>query len=548
MKQYNYLTNRYLIALLIVLFSFCHFIFIHSIEPLLPSPTAFEWPAVDMMVYFERALDNHFLLNDFFTNTSHESSPRQTFGESIIFIAKLLQAHYYTIFFGLKAFLKIFLPSVLYIFLCSIRLGFENDDKKIMLKDILLAPWAFIAGTWWAAATFTVANWRPLPIWAAPQSLGLFLALMGGILLLSQNKFKNILAAILLFAGTLIHPAMALFVVAFLILSANTVRESVRIGIISIISVFLGTFILQHYFSDPYKLSNVLFIKNYVIEPYIHRGHYAPESFGSYGSWPWYSVAKMISSILALGFIISMLFKQYRLALLSSVYLASYLLAIGLQIFFINDMPSRTMATLGPIRFTQFGFYMLALIVSGILTVITCHYSQQLLMRYNLSIKSYKMLSSYILSGLCLTAASFLWMDNPKDILVKHHLEMYQWISQHTKSTDTFAVPLSDSELFISIPIVAHRPVYYANAIAFADKHLEENTIRKNFIYGSHTEWREGGPGGYYCHILTGQRLQQAAKAYPLQWAIMPNDCLTDKRYSNLKVVFSDKSLSILKV
>src|SRR5688500_5794656 len=82
-------TAWYICILILITWAFFHFLFIKSPEPLLPSPSAFEWPAIDMMVYFEREADPQFLQNDFFTNSSHELSPRQIFGGIITTLTKI---------------------------------------------------------------------------------------------------------------------------------------------------------------------------------------------------------------------------------------------------------------------------------------------------------------------------------------------------------------------------------------------------------------------------------------------------------------------------
>jgi hypothetical protein len=540
---------RYFLAFLLVIWSFIHFVFIKSPEPLLSSPTAFEWPAVDMMVYFERAINPNFLSNDFFTNTSHELSPRMIFGEIVMYFTTWFHADYYTIFYTLKAFLKIFMPVTLFLFLCSIPLGIEKDERKVAIKDLLLFCWAVVAPTWWAAAVFSVANWRPLPIWAAPQSLGLFFAFIGGTLLLNGQRLNLLLAILLLIAAMLIHPAMGVFMICFLILSSTSKQQFSRMSVLGVGIACVATFILQHYFTSSFKLPNTVFIMNYVIEPYIHRAHYAPESFGAYSSWPWREIAQMITGLLFTGFFISFIAKQYRLAWLGFVYIVAYWMAIAAQIIFINYIPMREIAILGPIRFTQFGYYMVALISSGTIAYFLAKWLPHSFfnIRHLTRTSQYVLLCVLICAGVLLTLFSLKWKDDPKAILYNKHPAMYNWIQQHTKITDVFTVPLSDSELFISIPIVGKRAVYYANAIAFSDQYLEENTIRKNFLYGSYTEWREGGPGGFYCRILTGERLKAAAKKYALQWAILPNECV-DKRFNHLKLRFHDKRLSIFQI
>lgn len=188
--------------------------------------SAFEWPTIDMGPFFERYNDPHFLLNDFFTNSSAQPNPRHIFGYFVIALTKIFATDWYTIFFGLKTLFIATLPILFYWTIVSITAEKieKNNNTRLLLSIIAFLGTALVLSHK-VAAIFSVAWWKPLAIFVAPQTLSLALGLSAIVLFYnSTDSTRKTIVPILFFCATLIHPSIGTFCLVFLaMVNANLI-------------------------------------------------------------------------------------------------------------------------------------------------------------------------------------------------------------------------------------------------------------------------------------------------------------------------------------
>jgi hypothetical protein len=251
--------------------------------------TAYDWPAVDMMPFFERYYDKSFLINDFFTNaTSNEPNPRWIFGYLIIALAELFKTNWYTVSYILKVILVIFMPILYYVVLYLIVAKFVNQRNLINIQIILLFAILIVIYPLFSGI-FSIAWWKPYFIQAAPQNISLFFGLSA--ILIKEINFHlrlNSYISIVLFAiATLIHPAIGLFIIMFYILvSFNIIKNNLKYFIFMIpFGFLLPAIFIKIFFSPNITLSTIDFINIYTIQN--HSSHYHLANFGTHTPVSW---------------------------------------------------------------------------------------------------------------------------------------------------------------------------------------------------------------------------------------------------------------------
>ncbi|MFM7527051.1 MAG: hypothetical protein ACKO63_00915, partial [Nodosilinea sp.] len=199
---------------------------------LFKGPTAYEWPANDMVPFFERYFDSEFAPNDFYTNSiSDDPSPRWIFGFIILTITKLLNNSWYETLYAFKLIFVIFLPILYYLVIYSISLKYiEIKDKEstnrikfftFVSVFLILLPIPLKIPD--IRHIFSVAWWPPFFDQAAPQALALFLSLLSIIIKEFDLRIylisSNLISISLFGLATLVHPAIGLFSIIFYLIS-----------------------------------------------------------------------------------------------------------------------------------------------------------------------------------------------------------------------------------------------------------------------------------------------------------------------------------------
>lgn len=532
----NFLKSYYF--LLIITIGFLHFI----IPTDIPANSAFVWPTADSFHALEREKDANFLNNDFFTNSSFEKSPRTPYIAAINAISQIFFTDYYNVLYTLEWLLAIIFPIGIFLFLGKIKI--KNNPSEIFLstKNSFLALFISLSSCLFILTYFRYAHWRPIPIWPAPQSIALCLSFYAGFLLLSEQKIQKIYGIILLQLATIIHPVNALLFVGFFIILLPNIKSMATYGILLLLSiapVLVGITLL---FGDNYHLSNADFLKLYVVEAPYHSHHYMPNHFDN-------KVRDIVIALLLVGGIFALFLKNWRLAFIAAMCALSYFIAIKLQIFAF-DFPNRYLLIFGPVRFTQFGYFMFALIFAGCLADLC----QRIKISDNLKQKFLNFDLKYIniiaaLTLLICYSLKLYNIDDPKTDLEKKYHELFRWIQNNSDEKDVFAAPLKEYyDLMIAIPIIEKRPVFYSGAAPFIEKFFAEAIERKELLYGARAEWIGGGPEWFYCNKVDAKRVKEAASKYQLDWVIMANNCPSNEHLKSLKISYKDDNLTVYKV
>jgi len=227
---------------------------------MLKEHTAYDWPAIDMMPFFERHYDSYFL----------------------------------------KVILTIFTPIFYYLFLYfSIAKFIESDKLKniqtILLLAILIVIYPRFSGI------FSITWWKPYFIQTAAQNISIFFGLFAIISkeINWNSKYSDYISIFFFALATLMHPAIGLFIIIFYLL----INFKLFTGNIQyIVSVFIGGFLLpaiiiKIVFSPEVPLSTMEFVNIYIIEN--HSSHYHLENFGTHTPVSW-----IYSFILMFGLLI----------------------------------------------------------------------------------------------------------------------------------------------------------------------------------------------------------------------------------------------------
>jgi len=532
-------TLKWPLAVLIAVVSY--FVWPPTFLGFVPYPTAFEWPTADVFFALERAKDPHFLIHDFFTNSSSDISPRTPYMWFIIALTRLLQTDYYTILFVLKTLLVVFLPVLVFWMLAAIPLGCEDRPQAVCKKYIILA--IGIAICQWPPLVDEVqyAIWRPLPPLGVPQGIAYLLVVTGWLLFQRDTRTGYVLGSVTLFVATLIHGANTIFVSGFMLLASTSVPMFRTRLILVLLSILPAVLLADNYFGSEFKLPSATFIELYIKEAPFHRHHYLPEVFHR-------DIFRHMMIYFGLLNILAFIFKYRRLSYLGLVFWASYAAAIALQSIVVNYIPSRSLALLGPVRYAEMGYFMLVLLTAGI----AAHLPDNLLKKIpSISQTAHQAIKvACMLACIALALYGMMQKDDPKSLLRAEQPQLFNWIETHTKPDDVFSIPLETGWKFqITTTVIAKRAVYYAGFMAFNDKYIVETMARKNWLYGSYKEWNalHTNDGGFYCHILDTKRIRAASQAFPLQWMLMANECV-DKRLDGLPVAYKDARFTIFHV
>lgn len=524
--------------LLIILVGLAHFIVPTDIA----SNSAFNWPTADSFHALERANDSNFLNNDFFTNSSSKTSPRTPYIVLINTISEIFNTNYYNVIFSMEWMMAILFPIGVFLFLSRVNLNKNPTEDLVVFKNISLAIFISLASSIFVITNFRYAYWRPIPIWAAPQGIALCLSFYGGFLLVNAKRIQKILGVILLQIAILIHPANTiLFLILFMVFLPN-LKSMVTYGITIALSTLPILLIIIFLFGDDYHLNNEDFLRLYIIEAPYHAHHYMPNHFDN-------SIRDNVIKLISGFSIVSLLLKNWRLAFIGGVSATSYFLSIKLQIFAF-DTANKPLLIIGPVRYTQFGYFMLSLVISGCLAEMLKFIKISEKFKEKLKEFNFKYINLALLTILFFSYGLKLHnIDNPNKDLHTKYSELFNWIDKNTSKQDVFSAPLKDfQDLIIAIPIIEKRPIFYAGAAPFIERFFAEAIERKELLYGARSEWTGGGPEWFYCNALDSKRVIKSSKKYRLNWVVMANNCPSNEKLKSFKTAFKDNNLTVYQV
>ncbi len=513
-----------------------------------PLPTAFEWPTADQLFSLERAVNPGFLPNDFTTNSTSDLSPRMVHNGLVLGLAQAFGTDYYSVLFYMKSVFLVLLPGLMFYLLAGIALGGEENPVLRCVKYVVIAAGVALC-QWEPVVNYVMfAYWRPMPFWGAAQATVFALALPAWLLLQRGTKPALVAGGLLLMAATLVHGANTLFICGFMLLASESLavfKKRVLVVIVCVLPIALLTDMLM---GDGFHLPGKEFVDHYVREALCHRHHYLPEV---YNRKPLYRVLGGLALLTA----IAAMLRSRRLVYMGGAFAVAYLGAVLLQYVIVYVIPTRSLVLLGPVRFTQLGYFMLVLQGAGVAmqavragTALAQRFRPQMTLPLIAPPRALgwgiAVLVAMYVGGECLRK------DEPTTTFRAMHAPLFTWMEQNTAPQDVFAIPMGKGwEFLIMTPMAGKRAVFFAAYMAFNDKYFAETTERKNLLFGSDQEWKKlNVPADvFYCSHLDTARIRKAAATYPLQWVLMPNECV-DSRLDGLPVAFRDDAFSILKV
>jgi len=512
---------------------------------MLASPTF--GPTWDITFFLERYYDPSFLVNDFTTNITHEKSPRIVYFQLIANIGSFLNISYYNLLYYLVILINIALPVSIFMFLSNIKLFNAIDINIVLIKDFFLAIFIMLAGLNYVNELFSVASWRVLSLWPNSQSYGLLLSFISGALIVfeDKSKLKIIFATIFLTASFLIHISNAILFSIFLLCIILVQNNKVNNLKIILFSFLFSFFILKFFYIDDFVLDADLFLQYFIYDPFIHHHHYVPGLFGpDVGKDTWVIIMASVAACLSMFSLIGIYFKNKIIMFVPLLFIVTYTGSAVSQIFFTKYFPIREIIALGPIRYTQFDYYILIFIFSSLLALILNKMNFQMIIFFRFNTKKYFLF--FILTILLLPAIPSSSALDYKNLIYKEHKVFFDWVSENTDEKDVFSVPFEPLEFFHVIPIVGKRSVYYGNTPSYNDKFMQEFSQRQKFTYGHFQDWDEGGPQGFYCNHNT-KSILDASKKFRLNWFIQSNKC-AEKKLIKLPVFFSNNNFTVYKV
>ncbi len=321
-----------------------------------------EYPTQDMWAFFLRATDPSFAPGDFYTDCSSAPSPRLVFGRLVLGLAGLTGQGWMQALFLLKSLLVACLPPLYFLVLLESgrRAGLWEREAPAARRWLFLLVLGFSQLhklNMYAA----VGLWAPFYTIAHPQALSLLFGL-SGLLLLADSPLK---ATACLAAASFLHPALGLFQILF----AWAVEGRVSRGWLGWAGVLaagwlLPAGILAKAFGEPGALAPGEFVDIYTY--FFHPFHYLPTRLMTNTRFPaWIHIAAALLALLLPGWLAG----PGRAALKKASWrcAAAYGLVILVSWLGLEVWRSKTVAALGPMRFTQFGAWMGAALWAGLL-------------------------------------------------------------------------------------------------------------------------------------------------------------------------------------
>ncbi|MCK5101364.1 MAG: hypothetical protein KAR17_01070 [Cyclobacteriaceae bacterium] len=305
----------------------------------------------------------------------------------------------------------------------------------------------------------------------------------------------------------------------------------------------------MYHVTEP--LSAQEFVKYYAIEH--HSSHYLPSLFGSLTSLPWWVSFCFINALMIFSAWFAIKKKDYDLLVLSLVFLFGYSGAVLVQYLFVELFPIKIIASLGPSRFTLFGYWMLGILYCLLLLK---HFS---IVRFSPLLKcankktmiksSSSMAVPVMLLISLLVAIAINWgaKDIPEFEIRNKHQGLYEWIQENVSNDAVFAIYFD--EFKIKFPLVMKRAVFAGNGFPFREDAFREYSYREGLIYGSNEELEKfegtwiGEKITKFYRQLTPDNFYKISKEFRLDYVIIESDFA--ESFRNFSPLFSNGKMNI---
>lgn len=519
--------------------------------------SAITHPAVDNLPAVSRILDKDYLAADFFTNASSILNPRSPYVYFLTAITYLYDAGIGGGLAVMKSLLVILLPfAIILASWISTNIAYgvtQNDNYDQKSRNYLivcvLAPMLVFFLQSRFGTLLSVAWWFPLYFDGTAQNLSIALALLG----FSSIPYQRpMLGAMLVLLSGFIHPAASLFTSAFsyTIFSRGWKYKNDKTLIyFGVVPCLLSVAIVAIVFAQKITLGAAEFIRIYVFK--VHPYHYLPSEFESFQSFEWYkSFLIVISCLVAISFALYMLqCKAWKNALVAALIYGGAILA---QYFFVEVYQVKSIAVLGPARFTLFGPWFVG-VFSIILLVklldkfpgITA-YSNSMVARFK--VQKFVIILFFLLL-LCVSVVHTSKANN-FNFLTTEDKDLFRFVTANTGKSDVFILPVNQIRIFL--PLKTNRAVFLGNGFPFTEKYLKEYEHRHALINGSREQLKHisgtwiGERFGKFYQNLSPADFIRLSENYKSDWVVV--ESAHSQLFDKFQSEYASKSYKVFSI
>jgi|GEM_PF-1976532 len=489
-------------------------------------PTAYDWPTMDMGPFFSRYFDHSFAINDFFTNSSSQPNPRFIFGYLIIGLTKILHSDWYSVLFYLKTFLIVVFPPLIFVVLYKfLETKVAKGRPRLLLSSLLFLGVLLLL---FPKITnyFCIALWPAFQITPSAEYLSLLFGFLACEAYYFDDKRIYWLGILSWLVAVLLHPAKGFCLFIFFLLFNFHFNNWKKYLPIILGGVVLPMLLLL-VFPASQPLSAKDFVQNYINEN--HAFHYLPSNFIGFTSIPWALIFLTVNFILIFFVFLGYFTKNKFLIRLSGLFWLTYAGSVVLEYLFVEKWPMKMVATIGPVRYTFLGFWMLFILGAYVIV----HYQSSKIILPIFSTKKinlkYLLVALLLFFSLAIVISGGYLKDDHFLTVKNEDRGLGEWLNNQTFSTDIFASDIFD--LNVNLPLVYNRAVLVGNGFPFREDSFVEYNRRKNLLFGSYEQWSKM-PGGEWLDIkmknyfrsLSSKDFIEISKLYKLDYVIIEKD------------------------
>lgn len=468
-------------------------------------PTAYTWGEQDMMPFFERVFNPNDLSNDFFTNSTVIENPRWVYGYFIVALSSITNIPWYKVLYILKLILLTFTPIFYYKVLVVLLGRYVTEKALSWLSPFVLICLVLMVFLKEYRYYFSVASWLSYNPALHAYNISIVLGFIGILLKERGRHFFWYLP--FFFLSCLVHPAMGLFSIGFYaILLVPEFKKEIKAFLLVLASGIIAILLVKLLLATQQVLPTSEFIEIYVKER--HPWHYSvPDFTNRKGDWATFFAGMNVLFILPMAY--GLLKKDRQLWIISLFACISYSGVIVLQYVFIEIVPLKIIAYLGVSRFTTFGYWMLVIVWSLVLSNLIKKEKQ--LISPSISLKYFAVII------INLIFVGILFLDNPKETNYNNRKEYYDFVS----STPEDAIFITYSPtLNTDMRIIGQRGVFISDEFPFAEQFIAEYGERSKMMYGS----RKGEPFGLdFYRSLKPRDFIEISKKHQLDYILIEN-------------------------
>lgn len=491
-------------------------------------PTAYTWGEQDMMPFFERIFAPNYLTNDFFTNTTMTKNPRWVYGYFIIALSWVTTLPWYKTLYVLKLLLLTLAPVLYFKVLVVILRKYVNQKTMSWASPFVLICLVLMVFLKEFRYYFSVASWQGYYPGISAHYISIVLCFAG--ILLKERGRNWMLYSPFFFLSCLVHPAMGLFTIGFyIIFLLPAFKKELKNLFPVLVGAFTAVLLVKLVLAPTTALSTPEFIEIYVKER--HPWHYSvPDYINRKGDWGIFFAGMNLLFMLPLLY--GLLNRNLVLWQLSLFALISYSGAIALQYIFIDVIPIKLIAYLGVSRFTTFGYWMLVILWTIVLSDFIK--KNKAFVFPSLSLKNFAIII------INLIFVGILFIDDPKEINYNNRKGYYDFVS----STPIDAIFITYSPpLNTDMRIIGRRGVLVSDEFPFAEQHVAEYGKRRKLTYGTRQNKLVGID---FYRNLKPKDFMEISKKYQLDYILIEKGF--NSAFAKHKPVWANNKHSIYRV